>query len=336
MFEWWRNLPLLAPEDEGAGGGGDGGDGGEGQGQEGAAGDGKGGPGDGEGGGKASLLDRAKPAEDDSESAALGKEAGEGDAKGEDGEPPKFVFKERPAWLPEEFFDKETGEARFEKLAQSRQDLRAKMGKGEHKAPEKPEGYKVDIPEDLKEAAERVLLPDEETGEDPLVTEFRSFAHERNISQETFNDIVSWFVRTTEAFTPPPIDQDAELRKLGSNSQAMIDQTLAFGDRLRKTGAIGDAEYEEFRLTCASAAGVKLINAIRSSYGEQPVALLKASETAGGESAADLAKQQGDIARDLAAGKISEEEANRRQAVLDKKFERTYGTEPAGSSVVAS
>ena len=293
-----------------------------------------------------SLLDRASPKEaDTSESAKLGEEADENErAKADGGAPrspaPGLKFDTRPEFLPDQFFDASTGEVRLETLTKAWKDQRdevkrVKAGKfGE--VPESPSDYKIEVPEDLQEIAGRVFIPDQSTGEDPLVTQFRDFAHAEGMGNEEVNKTLAWYLKTQAATLPDKIDQDAEMAKLGPRAQQLIDATDAFGEAMKANGQFDDAMSEEYRLTASSANGVRMLNAIRDHYGERPVPTQLQAAAAAKPDAGALQEEMGQIMRDLKAGKITDTEAQRRSEALEAKFEAHYGKAPASDSMVVS
>ncbi|NIA67586.1 hypothetical protein HBA54_03185 [Pelagibius litoralis] len=286
----------------------------------------------------ASLLDHATPAEKDtSESAALDKAPA---AEAEASQVPGLRLEERPEYLPEQFHDPKTGELRLDGLVKSWKDqqeeiraLRTEDNTKKASAVENPEDYRLELPDDLKPTADRIFLSDEEGSEDPIVSAFRDFAHERRMSNQDFNDTIAWYVEQSGAALPDPIDQKEELRKLGPKAQSMIDATANFGDALVANGLFDKEMENEYRLTCTSAAGIRMINAMRDHYGEHSIPTQLQAAAAARPEAAELDEKVAEIMRDKKAGKITEAQAQRRFEAVQVEFEAVHGKEPAGSSV---
>ena len=201
-------------------------------------------------------------------------------------------------------------------------------------APDKPDGYDYALTEDQQQMAAKVLRPGEDGSEDPVLANFRQFAHEESMSKDLYGKLVRWYIETTAPLIPDPVDQKAELGKLGTHAQKIIDATDSFGETMKANGLFDEAMAQEFRLTCSSAAGIKMINAIRDHYGESPIPVQLHRQAAQTDSAADLDAKVGDIAKRRAAGEITEEQADRELAAAMEGYEEIYGTEPTGRSIV--
>ena len=305
-------------------------------------------PGEGDGKAGQSLLDLADKGGDDGDQGA----AGTGD--GDDGtdEPKPFHVKDRPEFLPEQFHDKDSGEVRIESLVKSwkdGQDVIANRVKelpddaikaaGLMKVPEgavsEPTGYEVAIAADLAESSKRVLVPSEELGgEDVMVHRFRDVAAKHRMSGAAFNDCINFYIKESVAVLPAPIDQKAEMAKLGPQAQNVLNATNGFGEALKAQGLIDDAAFEEYRLCCASAPGVLMIQAIRDYYGEKPIPVQMQQAAVNAADAGALRAEQAEIVQLAQDGKIDDREAQRRYDLLQDKYRKHFGEDAAGSSMV--
>ena len=200
--------------------------------------------------------------------------------------------------------------------------------------PDKPDDYVYALTEDQQQMAEKVLQPGEDGSEDPVLADFRQFAHDRQMPKGLYGDIVRWYIETTAPLIPDPVDQKAEISKLGTHAQQIIDATDAFGEQMKANGLFDDAMAKEFRITASSAQGIKMLNAIRDHYGEPPVPVQLHQQAVQTGDASDLDAKMGDIARKRAAGELTEDQANREAAALDAEYEKIYGTDPARTSIV--
>lgn len=99
--------------------------------------------------------------------------------------------------------------------------------------PEKPDGYKVELPKDFK-APEGITLKIDE--KDPRVAEIRSFAHEIGLSQDQFSALVAIDAqREIARATEINAAIEAEQKKLGANASARITAVKTW-----LTGLLGD------------------------------------------------------------------------------------------------
>lgn len=288
--------------------------------------------------------DGAKKTSDDAADKDGGKDKAGGDL---------LKLETRPDWLPEQFHDPKTGEIRLQGLTKSwkdQQDVIANRVKempedalknaGLMKIPEgavsDPEAFELVVDDSLKDAAARVLVEDKELGEDPMLHKFRGVAAKHKLTGEAFNDIVGWYITESAAVMPAPLDSKAEMAKLGPQGQNVINATNAFGETLKRQGLIDDDTFQEYRLCCASAPGIKLIQAIRDHYGEKSVPVQIQQQAVDAAGSGELRAKQAAIGADLDAGKIDDREAQRRYEALQGEYKKFYGEEPAGASLVES
>lgn len=181
----------------------------------------------------------------------------DGDRKGDKPQRPDFI--EEPYWDPEK------GEVRLESMAKALKDARALISKGAHKAPPKPEDYKINMPEGVK-----VEIP----ADDPLLVAFRAAAHAEGVSQATFDKLVAPALKIlaekqANVKTPEQLKAEreeavkAELAKLGKNGEAIVKSVATWGRGLMEKGIISKEEWQEFRFAAGTAAGVRLLSKLQ-------------------------------------------------------------------------
>lgn len=261
----------------------------------------------------------AKAAEDgksEEEKAADAKAAEEAAAKakseGDDAE--------KPDWLTEDkFWDKDKGELNAELLFKNYKDNRDKIARGDQKPPEKAEDYKVDItPDDM------TAIGMGKPSEDPLLKWFMSAAHDAGLGQDSFNTMVAGYVDMAKGLIPD-YDPAAEVKSLGKDGQAIIDELALWGKGLHEKGILSDDDKGELWALAGTAAGVRLVQTLRKHFGEEIVPPNPNAAASGLPSKAELSAQQNDP-------KYSSDAAFR--AKVDADYEKVYGSEPAGTSVV--
>jgi len=315
-MEWWKNLPKIyrGPDDGAGSGGSDGGssdgglmanhqdDSGEGGGD---AGDTGGSGGDGSGGDAG---------------------GGDGSGAGSGGDV------ERPEHIPEQFWNKEKGEATLEAWGKSHSDLRAEMNRlkqnGDAKAPETAEEYMKDwrMPtgEDGAELSNLRDIPED----DPIIGVFASAAHKAGLAPEAFNQILSDVLVGMNGHMPAPFDEAAELEKLGGIEQgkAVVGLNKQWLQGMRAAGDITDQELARGVSMCSDALGVQLLNKLRVGSGEKPVPV-SLGQGSTGKSKAELEAMYADPLYQDPGPKGEAYREKVSKAVLE-----AVGTAPASSS----
>lgn len=188
----------------------------------------------GEGGG-GSLLDSVGDGEDGGDSGSPdGGDANSGQAG------------ERPEYIPEKFWNAETGEARLEDAFKSYAHMEQKLS-GKNMA---PESYELTAPEGF----EGELLP----ADDPFVAGFMEVAKETGLDQETFDRLHHWYInnemesmqanmdRELQAFDPDESKRAARLKNIADWAGANLD---------------ADA-FEALKMVTSTAAGATLIESM--------------------------------------------------------------------------
>lgn len=252
-----------------------------------------------------------------------------GDDKGgeeDDDKPPKLVFKERPDWVAENFWDPKTGEVKVEELAKSQKDLRDKVAKGADKAPKTPEEYKLEIGDDLKEIEARILIDGQE---DPLLRWFRATAHEEGVSEATAAAFYSGFMRIAGDLMPAPVDPKTVVKNLGPNGLGVLKNTREFGDNLLKIGVLNADEHNAVMSWFQDDIDVRAFQKMREFYGEKAPPMA-ATPIEGASSRAELRAKLAELTKKADAGDPT---ANAEYEKLQQEYNKTYGEEPAGTSL---
>lgn len=134
--------------------------------------------------------------------------------------------KTRPEWLPEEYWDGETAQAKVkdivDRLAHNQTMLRHK--KDELKAeiereallgrPATPAGYTLD-PASLQTSSGKIEIADD----DPVLARVRAWAYDNGLTQEKFGALVGAYGKALHEKMPDP---KTEMAKLGENAASRI------------------------------------------------------------------------------------------------------------------
>ncbi len=161
--------------------------------------------------------------------------------------------KERPDYLPENFWNADKGEADLEAMAKSWSDLRKTVSQGKHKPPADG-NYDVsafgDTPED-----------------DPVRQHVVNWAKEYGISQAAFDKLVGDVVAMGgEQAKQVAISREAERKALGPNAESIIRGMTDWGRGLVSKGIWGKDDFEEFKVWGGTASGMKALMKLRETY----------------------------------------------------------------------
>jgi len=277
-----------APADEnGGGGGGSGGsDGGDADGSESGTdgaenqdngadnGSQDGGDESGDGGGDDGAADKGKKKDSESLLDAL-----------EDGEGTAFDFStgEKPEGFPDEYWDAEAkgpnAQALFEAVQKQEKiakDLRAKMGKGSHKPPEKPEQYSFKPSE---KAAEHIK------DGDPLVAAAQKIAHKHGLSQQQYEGFMAEIsdsmvdIAAQMGDESSPANEEArkayiqeQIKAIGPNGPQVLRAVQSWANELKADGVFNEDDVDTMvNEGLTSAKMVQMFNRLRSRMGGSSV-----------------------------------------------------------------
>lgn len=209
--------------------------------------------------------------------------------EGATGEQKQPAARTRPEWLPEAFWDDGAGEPRLEQLAKSHQDLRRKLGLGQHKAPESAAEYRLPQVEGVPEG---LVKPD-----DPVWQAVAAAAHAAGVPQQTLDAIVAPYLKAAveagaQAAPDPAAEQaaqaealKAELGKLGPQGPQIVRGVGQWLAGLQARGILSEAGLASLR-TVSDADGVRALAKLRELAGEPGLGVDLGAQV-GGESEAE-------------------------------------------------
>ena len=181
----------------------------------------------------------------------------------------QFEWGERPDYVPEQFWNDENGPD-LEGLAKSYTELRAKMSTGKHKAP-KDGNY------DMSTISEKGVPED-----DPLLSEFTSFAKENGLSQDQFDSITAMYVNAMQEINGGVEDNiQEEMAKLGPKGEKIVGSLNQWLGKLGTSGTLSPEEVDAITNAATNASYISALSKIRASYGEQPIPDVAIQEGAG-------------------------------------------------------
>jgi len=158
---------------------------------------------------------------------------------------------ERPEYIPEKFYNPETGEIRTEEMAKSYTQLeKFSTGKEEEMEERIVEKLAQEHAENVPENYELPALPEGITEEmvnaNPLTEWWKDTAKENGFTQDEFEAGVVAYV---EQMQSQQVDIDAEKQKLGENANARIDAVNDFASKY-----FPPDEYEALQMTLGTSA----------------------------------------------------------------------------------
>lgn len=229
---------------------------------------------------------------------------------------------ERPEWLTEDkFWDEEKGQIKAELLFKNHNELLGKFSRGEHKAPDKPEGYKLEISEENM----KTLFNDPKADPfaDPGIKSLAEWGVKNKISNAAMNELLDKYAEFVEPeIQKQTIDVEAEKKKLGKNADAVIETEINFVEQLFKTGRINEGHLGELKILFETAEGIQAFRALREYYGEAPIPTNPVPQE-GMKSESELRAMRNDP-------RYGEDKEYTKQ--VDQAYSERYGDKPAISS----
>lgn len=252
----------------------------------------------------------------------------------------------RPDWLPEKFYDATAGAPRVEDLAKSYAKLEAERPKLKETltteiktafeterrkaAPEKPEGYKVSLPEgDAAKAYGHVVILDKPPGADfqaeagkvyavvkpdsKLMKAATALAHKHSIPQAEFSSLVAELADEI-GFRPMTQEQAAEQRKaiytqLGEQGEQRVQH---IGKQL--AALVGEKHAQSFDAVVESPAQVEAIEALLEKMGQ--------AKFSAGPAPVTPVKSKAELDQMVADERYYTDPTYRKQ--VDAEFQRAY------------
>lgn len=133
-----------------------------------------------------------------------------------EGEDVDNVEYERPEYFPQNFWSEDDGPD-IEGLAKAYSELRTKMSRGDHKA---PESYDLSGLEDVAE-------------NDPLLSKYTEWAKDNGVSQEAFTDLAKSFLENgVPSDQPGEINLEEERQALGPMLMRLLNLILIGAEAL--------------------------------------------------------------------------------------------------------
>jgi hypothetical protein len=193
----------------------------------------------------------------------------------------------RPEGLPDHLVgasDTETLDKLFKAYSGARTELSTRGG-----APESVEGYALTFADDAPDHVKAI------TADDPAIKMARDLALKHKMSPAQFGFVTDFLGEATKAgMIDAPLDLKAEMTAFGGEDafEKARGAIKAQVETLKTRGVVGDAEMAELDMITSTAAGLKLVSALR---GGGPSALnVDAGQAAGGVTYEDLQARMND------------------------------------------
>lgn len=188
---------------------------------------------------------------------------------------------DRPAWLPEQFWDAKANRPQIEALAKSWTDLRTKIARGEGVVPDTADGYRLPLPD----GAPAGLVP----ADDPLWKAVREAAHQAGVTQAQLEALARPYLDAAlkaRAAQGVPADAEAErklyeaeLGRLGPNAPAVVREVKGWLAGLVSRGIMTEQERDALKLV-STADGVRALLKLRQISGDRPIPIDGINEAA--------------------------------------------------------
>jgi hypothetical protein len=162
---------------------------------------------------------------------------------------------ERPAYMPEKFWDKEKGEPLLEQMSKSYSEMEKNFKNGKHKA---PDGGKYDT---------AALTDKGIPADDKLLSTFTGWAAKHGLSQAAYDELASQVVEMAgNATNEVQLSQKAEREALGEQADAIIGSMVEWAQGLVRNGVWTAEDFDEFKIAGGTAKGMRALMRLRESY----------------------------------------------------------------------
>lgn len=214
--------------------------------------------------------------------------------------------RERPAYIPEKFWDKEKSALLEEQAFKSYAGLEKAFKLGKHKVPADGK-YSLDV------------FGDKVPENDPLRSAYVEWAGKYGLSQEAFDELAGKVVELGQAGEAKiQASYKAEKAALGANADAIINSMTDWARGFVRSGVWSVEDFEEFKVMGGTALGMRALMKLRESY-EGRIPLAETAPSADTPSREELDSMIGDP-------RYVSDPAFR--AKVTRGFEKLYGTGP--------
>lgn len=162
--------------------------------------------------------------------------------------------RERPAYVPEKFWDKDKHEVLTEQVFKSYGELEKNFKHGKHKA---PDNGKYDL----------TVFGEQLKADDPLNKAYVEWATKHGISQAAFDELGKTYVEMISSqMAAETISYENEVKALGANAQAIMTSMVDWARGFVRSGVWSVEDFEEFKVMGGTAAGMRALMKLRESY----------------------------------------------------------------------
>lgn len=190
---------------------------------------------------------------------------------------------EKPSYIPQQFWDKQTGTPKDQAFYKSYTDLRRELGqmrnaKDNFKAPETADEYLKDyIPphriRPIGEQKEGEVMDrfGDLDAQDPVFIAVAKAAKNVNMSKGQFDDFMQGVMEDIHPMLPEVFNAEKEMSKLGESGKMMIQTNSNWIANLKKSGMLNEDQHHHMLSMGATALGVEVVNILRLNSGEKPI-----------------------------------------------------------------
>lgn len=240
---------------------------------------------------------------------------------------------ERPANVPEQFWDSEKGEVKAEVLSNSYNDLRKQFNKMAQETGKAPEDFNTYL-EDFKPPHRARAKGDETEGKEftrysktnsdnPVFQVVAKAAKSANMSKGQFDDFIQDVMEGMHEHLPEPFSAEKEMEMLGEGAETLINTNSTWATNLMKNGTLNENEFNHLMGVGKTALGVQLLNKLRLETGEKPIPVNLNGGVKTGQKTPDECQAMIADPRYHEDGPVGDAY----RAEVDKQFAKTFGTD---------
>lgn len=158
---------------------------------------------------------------------------------------------------------------------------------------------------------------------DPLVTWFRSAAHEAGLSQKAAATLFAGYMDQVLKIAPAPLKLDDEIKALGDKGKTIHDSLTAKGKHMMDAGVFSAADFADYQMVIGAREGMMWMGKLFDALGDRTIPAT--SDRAVNE---ELSEQK--LYQMVKDPRYNSDPAFRDD--VNQKFREYFGDEPAGSS----
>jgi len=243
-----------------------------------------------------------------------------------------------PGTVPAKYL--KDGKLNASALLKSAQDFE-KKARGKAEVPDAPDGYEFEIPENLAHLMPAKADDQGNPVDDPLIGEFKKFAHENGMDKGLAAKLVPWFLETVSKSSPdlaePQLSEadyfKQEIAKLGPDGMRQFQTMQAQIGRWVQLGVLSREQATDLTAGISTAEQFSAFQTVMKHLGMDVVPTRLQGADGSVRSKADLQAMRYEKVDDGPnKGRYRIDVDPSYRAEVDQAYEEFYGNAPAGST----